>query len=40
MERAEIKPRLRPQPDPEAAEADALRAKVVRRVPSGPIAIR
>jgi HK97 family phage prohead protease len=38
-DRAEIEQRLRPQPDPEAAEAEALRPKVLRRVLSGPIAI-
>jgi hypothetical protein len=38
-ERAQIERRLRPQPDPEAAEAEALRPKVLRRVLSSPIAI-
>jgi HK97 family phage prohead protease len=39
-ERAEIERHLRPQPDPQtAAEAEALRPKVVRRVLSGPITI-
>jgi hypothetical protein len=38
-DRAEIEQRLRPQPDPEAAEAEALRPKLLRRVLSSPITI-